>query len=96
MKVLSYILWGIIIFNYIMVFFIPPIAFVLYFSCFLRILYPGDMRKNTFSVYPWDENRITDSVWDGLKACMAEGSFLFHRKRIRSICSILPTEKGSV
>ena len=36
--------------------------------------------KNGFSVYPWDENRITDSVWNGLRACMAGSPFSIRRK----------------
>lgn len=79
MKFLSYILWGIIIFDYIIIFFILPL-FCFVFSLFSENHSSRRYAEKTFSVYPWDENRITNSVWDGLKACIAEGLFLFHRK----------------
>lgn len=79
MKLFGYIMWGIIIFDYIMIFFIPPL---LLFSIFLVFKNDSSRRyaKNGFSVYPWDENRIMDSVWNGLKACMAGSPFSFRRK----------------
>ncbi len=80
MKIFGYIMWGIIIFDYIMIFLFPH-YFCLVFSSFFENHSSRRYAENLFSVYPWDENRIMDSVWDGQKACVAGGSFLFRRKR---------------
>ena len=64
MKVLSYILWGIIIFDYIMIFFIPPLLSLCIFLVFWEPFIPEICGKYFFCIsLGWKQNNGFCMEW---------------------------------
>lgn len=86
MKIFGYIMWGIIIFDFIFIFFIPPLLLL---SMFLVFENRSSRRyaEKSFSLYPWDENRT--AILLGMDGGLYQGLICFKFRRKQSNVTLI-------